>query len=235
MHGLSDAEWRDLVLSVNVHRKQRRLSPGRAASYLDRALKNASVEQLAESLGFEDTTTLRKIHRLNQLPADLAAVVDWGDRRGSLSMSTASELMRLEAANLIREAFTAAIEHELTRAEARQVVQSRQRSGAAIAECIERALATRPRVERSELILGSFLTERAKRIVDSLGNDAAARRLKLEIARCLPKVVPRALRVNDNRFSILLSEDVAKDLRAGLSGKSVECVLTELMERVTGE
>lgn len=235
MHGLTDAEWRDLVLSVNVHRKQRRLSPARVASYLDRALCNVSVEQLAISLGFGDTTTLRKIHRLHKLPADLAAVVDWGNRRGNLSMTTASELMRLDSESLVREAFTGAIEHDLTREEARQVVQSRQRSGSSILECIARALATRPRIERSELILGSFVTAKAQRIAEALGNEAAAHRLKIEIARHLPRVVPKALRVNDGRFSLLLSEDAANELRAGLSGKSIEDGLSTLLERVRSD
>jgi len=61
MHGLSDTEWRDLVLSVNTHRKQRRLPPCKVAYLIDHALQNTSADQLAKSLGFEDTTTFFKI------------------------------------------------------------------------------------------------------------------------------------------------------------------------------
>lgn len=231
MFGLAKEEWQDLVLSVNVHRKQRRLSPYRAACLLDRALANATIEELADALGFEDTTTLRKIHRLHELSPTLASVVHWGTRRGSLSMSTASELMRLDSEASLERAFSAAIEHNLTRDEARQLVQVRQRTGNDIDKCVEQALITRPRIERSELVLGSFISRESQEIAESLGEGDASRALRLQMAKEVPQVVPRALRISDGRFSLLLSQDDAGKLRAAIGDQSIESKLTELMER----
>jgi hypothetical protein len=85
-------------------------------------------------------SAIRRIHRLHDLPDDLAALVEWGTRRGSLSMSTASELLRLSSSELIREAIVSAIEYDLTKDKSRQVVQIHERTGEPIAECVQRAL-----------------------------------------------------------------------------------------------
>jgi len=233
MFGLQREEWQDLVLSVNVHRKVRRLSPIQAASYLQRALQQASVENLAKALGFQEVSTLRKIASLNSLPPDIASTVEWGSRRGSISMSTAAELLRLGSPDLIREAATSVIEHDMSKDEVRQVVQVRTRSSEPIQECVRRALATRPRVERSELVLGSLLTETARQVVQKLGNDVSARKLGLALAQRFPEVVLKALRINGNRFSILFSEADAAVLRAALQGKSIEATLTESVEGIS--
>lgn len=232
MFGLTREEWQDLVLSVNVHRKSRRLSPAQAASYLQRALQQTSVESLAEALGFKETSTLRKIAGLSVLPADVADTVEWGSRRGSISMSTAAELLRLGSPDLVREAVTSAIEHDLSKEEARQLVQIRARSSEPIEECVRRALGTRLRIERSELILGSLLSGSAQQVAHQLGNDVLARRLKLVMANRFPDVVPKALRINGDRFTVLLAEADAANLRAALQGKSIEATLTEFVERI---
>ena len=227
--GLSNDEWQDLLLSVNVHRKQRRLTPAGAARLIERALQQTVADDLAAALGFESTTMLHKIRRLHELPPDLASVVHWGSRRGSLSMSTASELLRLEPEAAIREAFHVAVEHSLTRDEARQLVQIRQRSGKPIRESVAEALRTRPRAVRSELVIGSFITEQSVRAVTELGDEEASRWLRLQLARDVPQVVPRSLRIGDRRFSLLLSEDDGRVLRSVLGGESIESRLSELM------
>jgi len=230
VYGLRDDEWRDLVLSVNVHRKNRRLSPVQVARHMTRALQEIDAERLARALGFGDTTTLTKILRLGELPADLASLVDWGTRRGSVSMSAAAEILRLSSPTAIEHAMRAAVEHNLTREEARQVVQVQKRSGGSIQECVESVLRTRPRVERSELIIGSFVSEVAKARIASLGNEAATRILRRILAREYPNVTCQAVRVNGDRFSLLLSLEDSAKLRSGLRSRSVEGEVTRLVE-----
>ncbi|BDU68722.1 hypothetical protein GETHOR_08230 [Geothrix oryzae] len=233
MYGLQQGEWRDLVLSVNVHKKERRLTPYKAAGYLHRALQQVSVEILAEALGFKETSTLRKIAGLVALPPDVASTVEWGSRRGSISMSTAAELLRFGNSDLIREAITSAIEHDLSKEEARQVVQIWVRTSESVHECVLRALKSRTRIERSELILGSLLSTSAREISKSLGGEALSRKLQLLLAQRFPTVIPKALRINGDRFSILLSEADALALRQALNGKSIEATLTESVERIS--
>jgi len=232
MFGLTKDDWQDLVLSVNVHRKNRRLSPSRVAGHLRTALKNTDEETLAQRLNFKDTTLIRKLAKLADLPTDVAATVDWGNRKGSLSMSAATEIQRLEDPGLIREAAIAAIEHDLSRAEARQVVQLHRRTQTTMTDCVQSVLTTRPTIERSELVIGSFLSETARAACAGLGNDEAARLIQRHLARRYPDVVARAFRINENRFSLLLSSDNASQLRAHIGPLSVEAVLTQVAEQL---
>jgi len=226
--GLSESEWRDLVLSVNVHRKDRRLSPVQAGIYMKRALEVTDVEALAEALNFEDTTTMRKILRLADLPSELTPTIDWGTRKGSVSMSTAAELMRLDSEELVRTAIKAAVEHSITKEEARQIVQIRERSGDPIQQCINGALKTRPRIERHEMIIGSLLSKDARDRSEKLGGEVLSKKLKIALAREFPNVICRALRVSGDRFSLLFAEEEAKKFRSKLAGESIESMVTRL-------
>jgi hypothetical protein len=231
MFGLQRNEWQDLVLSVNIHRKTRRLSPSTTAILLSRASSHSSPNELAEALGFKEPSTLRKIMSLKSLPPEIADVVEWGERRGSLSMSSAAEITRLEDMDLMRKVAHAAIQSSMTKEEIRQIVQMKTRSNASIEDCIRNALATRPLIERNELILGSLLTEKAKRSVAELGTEAIGRKIQNLMARQFPAVVSKALRVSEERFSLLLSDEDSRQLRLALKGKSVELMITEFAER----
>jgi hypothetical protein len=232
MFGLTKDEWQDLVLSVNVHRKTRRLSPSRVAAHLRKALENTDEETLAHRLNFKDTTLLRKLAKLAELPVDVAATVDWGNRKGSLSMSAATEIQRLEDPAMIREAAIAAIEHDLSRAEARQVVQVHRRTQQSIRECVQSAINTRPKIERSELIIGSFLSTPSRASCARLGNDEAARLIQRYLAKTYPDIVAKALRINEDRFSLLLSAEDGAKLRALIRPDSVESLLTHIAEHL---
>ena len=235
MYGLSEREWQDLVLSLNVHRKSRRLSPYETACFLDRALAQTDVQSLAQALGFSDVTTLHKILRLKQMPAEIAPLVEWGTSSGTVSMSTATELMRLPSIDLTVEAVEAAVQHSFTKEEARQLVQVFQRSARPLDQCISNVLETRPRIEKSELILGSLVSAEAQRRARLLGDEPTAKRLRLLLARQYPDVICRALRVKAGRFSLLLSEDNAAKFRQQLAGEAIEAKLTSLLESVALE
>ena len=168
------------------------------------------MDSLSKALNFKDKTTLEKIWGLRVLPPELGVLVDWGGRKGVLSMSTAAQLSRLESPDNIRLAFTAAVENDITKEEARQIVQIFERSGKPLAECISTALTTRPKVIRSELIIGSIISESARQKVAALGEDLATRKLRMALARNFPAVVAQSLRIANNRFSLLLSEAHAK-------------------------
>jgi hypothetical protein len=230
MFGLSANDWRDLLLSVNVHRSQRRLSPSRVAELLDIALKQTDLDQLSKALNFSDKTTLERIRSLRALPADLAILVDWGSRKGVLSMSTAAQLVRLKTSENIRAGFKAAVEHDMTKEEARQVIQIFERSGKPLAECISTALATRPKVIRSELIIGSLVSDAAKKHVEELGEANATRKLRLALARSYPDIIAQSLRVSNGRFSLLLSEEHGKQLRSLVAPASIEVMISGMAE-----
>lgn len=230
MFGLKEDEWRDLLLSVNVHRKNRRISPARAGRYIIKALEQTNINVLAEALGFNELSTLRKIIKVGSLPTNIASLVDWGTRRGSLSMSTAAELSRLKTPDLIETAFVEAVKYDFSRDEARQVVQIFSRSKQSIELCIQSVLKTRPKIVRSHLVIGSILSDKAKEIVASSDSGQIKRKVEMSMARSFPDVTIQALRFNDERFSMMLSEDNANIFRKKLKGKTIEVFLTDTLE-----
>ena len=96
MFGLSRDEWQGLLLSVNTHRSQRRLSPYQAAQCIERALELTDLDRLASELGFSDTTTLTKIRRIGTLPDGMASLVAWGGGEGPLACRLLPSYFALE-------------------------------------------------------------------------------------------------------------------------------------------
>ncbi|MFC1816510.1 hypothetical protein ACFL0M_11385 [Thermodesulfobacteriota bacterium] len=231
MHGLTKEEWKDLVLSVNVHRKNRRLSPVQVATYISTALENTDLNTLASDLGFEDTTTIKRILRLKDIPDDLATIVDWGTRKGSISMSVATEIMRLSKDSLYK-AIDAIVSNSMNKEEVRQLVQIQSRTDQSVDDCIQQVLKTRPRIERSELIIGSLLTGDAQELSNKLGNEGLAKHLRRSLAKRFPGIICQAVRINGKRFSLLFAEKAAQDFRNLLSGKTIESTVTELVEEI---
>lgn len=123
MHGLTDAEWRNLRASLKTSSRDRPLSPGDVAALLNKAMQQCSLTELAVSLEFKDQSTLRKIANLGHLEADLLAQVTWGTQHGTISMTVAAELQRLPDAHSIRQAFQSATRQRMNRTQARELAR----------------------------------------------------------------------------------------------------------------
>jgi hypothetical protein len=218
--GLTDIQWQELLLSVNTHRKTRRLSPVETATHLEIALSKTDLHSLAQALGFSDTTTIVKIRRLKDLPAELGALVEWGTANGSVSMSTAAELMRIPSIEVAADAIKAAVEHSLNKEEARQLVQILERSKDPLETC------------QSELIVGSLLSPMAQEKVLRVGAEPAAKKLRLLLAKNFPSILCQSVRIRDGRFSLLFPDTNGTELRKLLRGVSVETTVTRLLEQL---
>lgn len=196
------------------------------------ALANTSEDDLARALGFKDASMVRKIAKLGDLPEDIQSWIEWGARDGHLNMSAATELQRLDGNALTRQACLLAIAHQMTRDEARQIVQIYERTHAPIPECVNRALSSRPKIDHSELILGSLRSSKSQANATQLGDDKAAKAIRLAMAKKVPDVTPKTFRISDGRFSLLLDRDAAILLRQAISPTTVEAFITELAEHV---
>ena len=233
MFGLTIEQWRNLVLSVNTHRKQRRLSPVECARLIQTAELEAPLGEIAKALNFRDVTTLSRIRLLAVLNPSLSSLVNWGARKGELNMSTATTLMRLNQTELIEQAFALAIEKGVTKDEALQCVQLHNRSNLNITECFKKALETRIKIERSELILGSIISEKGKEVLTIKPLDYLIKQIRLILARRYPEIIVTSLRLGPgNRFSLFLSADLGSLLREQIAPKTVEQLITSLLEGV---
>lgn len=232
MFGLSPEQWQDLVLSVGTRRKERRLNPVEAGRLIRLALQTSSSDVLAKTLNFQDATTMHRIASLADLPNDLADVVDWRNRTGSISMSTASVLLSLRDLESIRWAFAAVLANSLTRDEARQLVQVSDRSKLPLPECLQTVLNGRPRVERQELVIGQLRSKRVQELLLERGPNEAARLLRVELARRFPEVTALSVRVSANGFSVLFSERDIALLRAKLGSVTISEAVNRFFDSI---
>jgi hypothetical protein len=226
MYGLSQDEWTNLVLSVNTHRGQRRLSPAEVAALLARAIQQATAEQVASSLGFRGADMVRRFLLLNCIPPDLREMVDWGARPGAVSLSTATALAGLAEPAVVAAAFRAAIEHSFSKSEAIQLKQAYLRGRGAVADCVASVLQTRPRVERRELTMGAITAPDVASRIGELTPEQRAQSLKAAAASAFPGVRMLGSSLGKGRFSFLLDEANARLLRDITGGRSLEDTVT---------
>lgn len=147
-------------------------------------------------------------------------------------MSTASELLRLDgiSSEVLKEIFKKAIECELTKEEARQVIQIFKRSKKSPVEAFEEALKTRPIIQKSVLILGSLLSSEAKNKAEQSINESGMRKIYAAFARRFPDISFQTFKINSSRFSLLLSEENEKLLKKSINPLTVEEGITKTIE-----
>jgi hypothetical protein len=140
MYGLTDHEWQQLSASVNTQAAKRELSPAAVSRLANQAAKSTSVEELAQALGFKGTTMLRKLMLFDALPDDIREKITWGTKPGSVSMSTAAELIRIKDADAFRHAFEAATTHGFKRTAALRLVQLFSKGAGDIKTCVQQVI-----------------------------------------------------------------------------------------------
>jgi hypothetical protein len=154
---LEPQELRGLILSVGTHKADRPLSPLEVGILVRQAtLRGSDLKEIAKATQLEGTTQLSRFMKLLELPQDTHHLVDWGrSTGGGVGFSTAFEIARLDSADDKRAAMVAAIEHGLSSAEARSLVQLRRRGAKTIADCIAATVKMRPTVEIRRVIIGA--------------------------------------------------------------------------------
>jgi len=153
--GISDAEERDLILSVGTHKRDRRLSPTEVAQVFQRAIDaGATRMQLAAACQLEDGTWVGRFLRLNDLPDQDRHLVEWGSNRSSLSMTQAQEIARLGSEGDMHAMVMEALEHGFSSKELRDLVQVVRRSGSSVSSAVEAQLKLRPRIHRQYVFVG---------------------------------------------------------------------------------
>ena len=226
-------EYKKLILSVGTHRGKRLISPVEAAVLFEKAqTAGASLADCAKAVQLEGPTWVGRFLNLLKLPEDVRHLVDWGGYGpGAVTFTSAADIARLEAPDDRRAAIQAALTHNLSSKEVRQLVQLRKRSDRTIAECIESVLRMRPQVDVRHVFIGS-VSEGLRDRLRGLGQYA-----RDEIFAGVVKNVVGGLRVSGRlgaeRFTLvggkevstviaakkdLLEREINEGLAAGLGG-----------------
>ncbi|HZN71396.1 MAG TPA: hypothetical protein VFC00_06900 [Micromonosporaceae bacterium] len=157
---------RDLVLSVGTHRSNRPLSPLEVADAISHYSNEFGWEDCLSRISLTESTA-RKFLTLRELDESVASLVDWNNRPGTISFSSAAELRRLKPAEQ-REVRDGLLRNRMTRDEVRQVVQLRVRSGRPLRDLVAEVLGMRPQVVTLHLLLGGITEPEVTRALGDL-------------------------------------------------------------------
>lgn len=133
-------------------KKGRLFSPIEVASLIQRARKEASLEDCAKAIDLSKSTVGRYLQLLD-LPEDLRHLVAWGSPKNALGFSAALGLTRFRGEEQ-RSVARSILSDGLTSKEVQQVAQLRKRSKKALDECIKEVLGMRPVVEKRYVFIG---------------------------------------------------------------------------------
>lgn len=160
MKGLSAEEKRDLIISVGTHRGQRKLQPVLVASLIQKSLNaGTTLDEVSKEITLSKRV-IQKFLSLLYLPSDVLSLVGWGSDQTTISFTAAAEIARLGTEHEKQVLAKAALEHQVTVPEMKQVIQIRQRSEKSIEQSIDAVIKQRPIVERRYLIIGKLLSDR---------------------------------------------------------------------------
>ncbi len=208
------------MLSLNTHRSERPLSPVEVAEALDASLsRGASFQDLAASLSFGSTSTLKEIHRLQRLNERLRHLVGWGGRNSSspLSMTAASQIARLPEEEH-EEIVDAVLIEGFTAEEIRQVVETHIHSGRSIEECVDTVLRLRPAVERRELLVGAVISSELQSRLQEMTQRQRDELLVSAMSRCLDEARQWKGSLSATSFALLGDQEFGRRLRSMSGG-----------------
>jgi hypothetical protein len=231
LFGLRPEEFQKLLLSVGSHLKGRALTPIEVGLLFERMLANgATAEDCAKAVHFDGSSMVHRFLKLLTLAPTIQHNVDWGSSGATIGFSAAAELARLDTID--QESLAqAAMQHEMSSAEVKQVVQLRKRSEREIASCIQEVLGMRPEVIRRHVFVGAITSEVVRlrlATYDQRGRDAL---FTTQLANYLPGPNMLGAKLGTAHFTIVTDDAGSASLRR--VSPDFETALNALLEGAT--
>ena len=228
MIGLSNEDYRDLVLSVGTHRNSRRLSPLEVGKLLARAMASGATRQDCATGLHIGVTQVRTFLRLLDLDPKVQQFADWSStKNATIPFSTMAELARLSPQDQV-QAVDSVLRHNLTWKEVVQLVQIAKRSDKAIDECIADVLNLRPEVVTRHLFVGAITSEHLARHIRATDQAERDRLFARVINQLVGSDFSARGRLGDDKFTILSDHDFPHHM--GTDPDELEKTINELLE-----
>lgn len=214
MDSVDSAVRKSLIMSVGTHRNRRPLSPIEVAEALERMVTDGmSPRAVADAIHLEDPTMVTRFRRLLRLTPRIRHLVDWGRNPSSLSLTTASEIARIEMADDQETIARATLEHRLSSGEIRQVAQILDRSKESVPAAINSVLRLRPQVTKRYIFIGDVISGDLRSQLTDLTQQERDHLLRLVLNKWYPTLPQWSGRLGPNRFTLVGDEDLALALR----------------------
>ncbi|UZP67635.1 hypothetical protein N1030_01325 [Desulfovibrio mangrovi] len=152
---LSENQWRDLQLSIDVRTKNRRLNPVQVSWMLNLLRDhNISLAEIAEALLIKGTSLLHKFISLKRLPESVVPLITFGSGVGVISFSAAVEIAKLTNVDEMEVLARDVVTNSRTKGEVVAIVQRCRKGGVPLEVAIEEIDHMRPVVETYHVFVG---------------------------------------------------------------------------------
>lgn len=215
--GLSEIEFKQLLLSVGTHRSVRVLTPCEVAFLFQKAINHgASLQSCAKAVLLDGPTWISRFLRTLKLDKSIRHLVGWGHASGSVSFTSATEVARLKKDEQAR-VFTSILENKLSSKEIRELVQIRLRSGRSIESCISEIVSLRPQVVRQHMFVGAVSSPQVKQALRSKTQAERDALFSEVVVSRVPALRHSAIKLGAENFAIITNDEGAASLQRQLS------------------
>lgn len=214
--GLSETEFKRLLLSVGTHRSGRVLTPCEVAFLFQKAINHgASLQDCAKAVLLEGPTWISRFLRTLKLDKTVRHLVGWGQANGSVSFTSATEVARLEK-DEHAPVFTSILENKLSSKEIRELVQIRLRSGRPIESCIKEVVSLRPQIVRQHMFVGAVASPQLKAALRSKTQGERDTLFRDLVVSKVPVLARSAVKLGVENFAIITNDEGAAALQREL-------------------
>lgn len=233
--GLSEEEDLYLKTSLGIQKKDRFYSPMRVANLLNQALQAGEEKiELVKKLPISMDMT-NKILRILKIQNDsIGRSISWGPSGSNeISMSTASELAKLENSHDQLKVFEGILKHQLSSKEIKELVTLYSRSGQTIEECINQIKDAKPKTIHTYVFIGKITSSTLCQKLATIPGLERNRLLRDILDSHVSSVKYTGAKLEKRKFLIIGDQETEKQL-ASLEG-GFEDYITNLLVEETGK
>ncbi len=212
MKGISPEEQRDLILSVGIHRQDRVLMPIQVAELLEREINAGTpIKEISKEV-LLDSSMIARFRKLLKLAPEIQHLVGWGGEK-QVSFSTASEIARLDSSQEHTALVKSSIEQKLSKNEVIQIIETRNKFGKPVSECIEEIINMRPKVIRRYLYIGAIKSANVKKRLNNMSQQERDKLFREIITQSYPTLPYWEGMLGLKGFNLIGNEELDQSLR----------------------
>ena len=217
LRGLSEREFKELLLSVGGTAKLRRpLEPvevGQLCAKAERA--GVSRKEVTAALQLKDASMVSKFVRLSRLSPSIQHLVEWGQSSdGAIGFSVAAQMARVDPSDQADLA-EMVLKYRLSKTEMISIIQLSQRSGELLADCVTRVVNRRAQVSVRHVVLGAVSDTALQTALERLDQTERDRLLRGALVVLYPSLASVTAKLGSKRFTVtggkVVSESISRD------------------------
>jgi hypothetical protein len=225
--GLTEEEDIRLKVTLGRQRKNRFFEPIETSHKLKQAISHGETKESISKKVKVSVDMINKILRLNSIKDNeiISSIIWQSPSPKQISMSTASELARLENISDQRKVFKAILEHNFTKSDVKELVTLFRRADISIEECISQIKEAKLKTIHTNIMVGRICSEY---LLDKIKDIKPLERNQILKQILEEKSIPfKGVKLEKERFLIIGDEKTYEKIL--LLGNDFEKIITGLL------